>query len=75
VELEMAKPFSGELRAHAGTGTVTIALRPGSRCRVNTQVGLGNVSDGLPARVIARTEPGVIEAGTRLGDVTLTEAL
>ncbi len=75
VDVEMAEPFSGELKAHAGAGTVAIALKPGSRCRVDTQVGLGSVSDGLPTRVIARTEPGLIEAGARLGDVTLTEAL
>jgi hypothetical protein len=74
IAIEMNKPFSGKLAARTRIGNTSIALRPGSRCRVLTSVGIGSVEDGLPARVLSRTGPGVIEASAGMGEVTLTEA-
>ncbi len=74
IAIEMDKPFSGKLAARTRIGNTSIALRPGSRCRVLTSVGIGSVEDGLPARVLSRIGPGVIEASAGMGEVCLVEA-
>lgn len=67
-------PFSGKLTAYTRIGQVNIALRPGSRCRVSTSTHIGDVSDHLPARVLSRSGPGLIEASVSIGEVKLEEA-
>jgi hypothetical protein len=74
VNVTMAAPFSGAMYARSGLGTATVSLRPGSRCRVTTSVGIGSVSDDLPLSVVSRSGPGLIEVSSGLGDVTLAKA-
>jgi len=74
VEVAMGAPFTGAMRARTRIGTATVALRPGSRCRISTSVGIGEVSDDVPASVVARSGPGLVEVSSRVGEVTVTEA-
>jgi hypothetical protein len=74
VRVTMDAPFSGTMYAHTGMGTVTVALRPGSRCRVSTSVHIGSVSDDLPASVVIRSGPGLVEVSSGLGDVSVVKA-
>jgi len=74
VQVTMAAPFSGTMYAHTGMGTATVALRPGSRCRVTTSVHIGSVSDGLPASVVSRSGPGLVDVSSGVGDVSVEKA-
>jgi hypothetical protein len=74
VQVTMDAPFSGTMYAHTGMGTATVALRPGSRCRVATSVHIGSVSDDLPASVVSRSGPGLVDVSSGLGDVSVEKA-
>jgi len=73
VDLRLTRPFSGQLTARTSTGNVTIAVPRGSRCRVETDVSLGQTNASLPDSVTAGNPPGLITASSSMGNVEITE--
>jgi len=74
IRIEFAEPFSGTLTADSSAGSITIAVPRGSRAQVVTDAKLGTIEDNLTSDVLARQGPGLIEAKTSAGSITLQEA-
>jgi len=74
IRIEFAEPFSGTLTADSSAGNITIAVPRGSRARVITDATVGTIQDDLTSDVLAREGPGLIEARTSAGSITLEEA-
>ncbi len=74
IRIEFAEPFSGTVSADSSAGSITIAVPRGSRAQVVADAKLGTIEDNLTSDVLTRQGPGLIEAKTSAGSITLEEA-
>ncbi|MGD0112938.1 MAG: DUF4097 family beta strand repeat-containing protein [Armatimonadota bacterium] len=84
VRVSVKKPFSGTMEIHTGSGDASLALPPGSDCRIEARTGSGSVNNELTMKVESSSEravtgylgkgAGSVQITTGSGDVSLEAA-